>query len=148
MENSIVGLIIVEIIVLIIFSLIIGNIGSRRQIGFMTAFFLSLFLTPIVGLLVVFSSDIKNNVIIEEEGEGVNEGISEGVNDVGYSNVGYSNVGYKKENDFGYNDDIGYTNKKSNIKKPSPVIPKLTLREKIHRWRYKIDQREKCKDFL
>ena len=156
MESSIVFLILIEAIVLIVFSIIIGNIGSHRQIGFASAFFLSLFLTPIIGLLCVYSSSKKYIVDYSDE---VNEGVNEGVNDVGYSNVGYesndvgySDVGYKKNNDFGYEkNSVGFTGKKV-IKSVIPITPeKKTLKNKIKQiiQKIKTDQEEgKCKDFL
>ena len=160
MESSIVFLILIEAIVLIVFSIIIGNIGSHRQIGFVTAFFLSLFLTPIIGLLCVYSSSKKYDVIIEEEEvDYSDEENDDVVNDVGYSNVGYESndvgygdVGYKKNNDFGYEkNSVGFTGKKV-IKSVIPITPeKKTLKNKIKQiiQKIKTDQEEgKCKDFL
>jgi hypothetical protein len=167
MENSITYLIIIEAIVLIVFSIIIGIIGSRRKIGFAGAFFLSLFLTPIVGLLFVYSSDKKPDEVydereidyLDEENEGVNDGVNEGVFDVGYSNVGYekndvgySNVGYRKENDFGYEkNNVGFTGKKI-IRNVVPKTPeKRDLKHKISIIIQKLrkdQEQRKCKDFL
>ena len=159
MEDSIVYIIMIEAIVLIVFSLIIGNIGSHRQIGFVTAFFLSLFLTPIIGLLCVYSSSKKYDVIIEEEevdySDEENDDI---VNDVGYSNVGYESsdvgygdVGYKKNNDFGYEkNSVGFTGKK-NIKSVIKPLEKTDLKHKLSKMIHKLrtdNENRKCKDFL
>ena len=161
MDDSIIYMILIEAIVLIVFSIIIGYYGSRRRIGFTVAFLISLFLTPIIGLLCVFSSSKKSDVVIEEEeidySDEENDDI---VNDVGYSNVGYesndvgySDVGYKKENEFGYEkNNVGFTGKKV-IKNIIPKAPpeKKTLKNKIKQIikKLKIDQEEKnCKDFL
>ena len=159
MDDSIIYMILIEAIVLIVFSIIIGNIGSRRQIGFVCAFLISLFLTPIIGLLCVYSSSKKCNVIIEEEVDYSDEENDDIVNDVGYSNVGYESndvgygdVGYKKNNDFGYeNNNVGFTGKKV-IKNVVPITPeKRTLKNKIKQIikKLKTDYNiEKCKDFL
>ena len=155
MESSIVFLILIEAIVLIVFSIIIGNIGSHRQIGFASAFFLSLFLTPIIGLLCVYSSSKKYIVDYSDE---VNEGVNEGVNDVGYSNVGYESndvgygdVGYKKNNDFGYEkNSVGFTGKK-NIKSVIKPLEKTDLKHKLSKMIHKLrtdNENRKCKDFL
>ena len=40
----------------IIFSIIVGAIGSNRKIGFAGAFFLSFFLSPLVGLIITVLS--------------------------------------------------------------------------------------------
>ena len=160
MEDSIVYMIMIEAIVLIVFSLIIGNIGSKRTIGFLTAFLLSLFLTPIVGLLFVFSSDKKSYVdYSDEESEGVSDGVNEGVNDVGYSDVGYekendvgySDVGYKKNNDFGYeNNNVGFTGKRviKNVISKTPVRKNLKSKLTFLIHKLKMNYKEgKCKDF-
>jgi Short C-terminal domain len=45
----------------IIFSVVIGYVGSKRKIGFFSAFLVSLLLSPIIGLLVTLvSKDIEN----------------------------------------------------------------------------------------
>jgi hypothetical protein len=115
-------------------------------------------------LLCVYSSSKKYDVIIEDEKEidysdEENEGVNEGVNDVGYSNVGYesndvgySDVGYKKNNDFGYEkNSVGFTGKKV-IKSVVPKVPeKRDLKHKIGLFikKLKTDYNiEKCKDFL
>ena len=41
---------------LIIASIALGFVGSKRKIGFWKSFFLSLFLTPLIGLVVVLNS--------------------------------------------------------------------------------------------
>lgn len=46
----------------IVFSLVIGYLGRRRKLGFWGLFFGSLFLTPIIGLVVLLSSeDVKQS---------------------------------------------------------------------------------------
>jgi uncharacterized membrane protein YraQ (UPF0718 family) len=45
----------------IIFSIIVGAIGGSRKIGFAGAFFLSLILSPLIGLIITLSSkDIED----------------------------------------------------------------------------------------
>ena len=44
----------------ILFSIIVGFIGSGRSIGFAGAFFLSLFLSPLIGLIITFCSADKD----------------------------------------------------------------------------------------
>jgi ABC-type transport system involved in multi-copper enzyme maturation permease subunit len=160
MEDSIIYMIIIEAIVLIVFSIIIGYYGSRRRIGFTVAFLISLFLTPIIGLLCVFSSSKKSDVVIEEEEIDYSDEENDDIkNDIGYSDVGYESndvgygdVGYKKNNDFGYeNNNVGFTGKKV-IKNVVPITPeKRTLKNKIKQIikKLKTDYNiEKCKDFL
>lgn len=43
----------------IIFSLVAGSVGSKRNIGFGGAFLLSIFLSPLIGLILAFNSDKK-----------------------------------------------------------------------------------------
>jgi hypothetical protein len=50
-------LIVTGIIVWIIISIIIGNLGSERKIGFGKAFFASLLITPLIGILFVMESE-------------------------------------------------------------------------------------------
>jgi phosphate/sulfate permease len=45
----------------IIFSLIVGAIGSNRKIGFWGAFFLSLILSPVIGLIIALVSKDKDD---------------------------------------------------------------------------------------
>jgi len=45
----------------IIFSVIVGAIGSNRQIGFFGAFFLSLILSPVIGLIITLVSKDKDD---------------------------------------------------------------------------------------
>lgn len=44
----------------IVFSLIVGTIGTERKIGFWGAFLLSLVLSPIIGLILALISEKKN----------------------------------------------------------------------------------------
>ena len=48
------------IIFWLIFSLIVGAIGNDRKIGFAGGFFLSILLSPLIGLIIVLVSDKKN----------------------------------------------------------------------------------------
>lgn len=43
----------------IIFSFVAGAVGSSRKIGFWLAFLLSIFLSPLIGLIIAFSSPRK-----------------------------------------------------------------------------------------
>jgi tetratricopeptide (TPR) repeat protein len=47
----------------IILCFVAGAVGSNRNIGFAGAFFLSLFLSPLVGLIIAFSSSKKEVVV-------------------------------------------------------------------------------------
>ena len=49
----------VIIITWIVFCFVAGYVGESRKIGFWSAFLLSIFLSPIVGLIVAFNSDKK-----------------------------------------------------------------------------------------
>lgn len=51
----------VTIIAFVIFSLLVGKLGEKRKIGFGWAFALSLFLSPIIGLIITLFSK-KNDV--------------------------------------------------------------------------------------
>ena len=43
----------------IIFCFVVGTVGKKRKIGFAGAFFLSLFLSPLIGLIIAYNSDKK-----------------------------------------------------------------------------------------
>lgn len=45
----------------IIFSLVVGSVGSERKIGFWNAFLLSLLLSPIIGLIIALVSKDKED---------------------------------------------------------------------------------------
>jgi hypothetical protein len=45
-------------------ALIIGLVGNNRKIGFVMAFFWALILSPLIGLIIVFSSDKKKPSVI------------------------------------------------------------------------------------
>jgi len=49
------------ILLWIVFSIVIGIIGSNRKIGFAGAFFLSLLLSPVIGLIIALTSKDKND---------------------------------------------------------------------------------------
>lgn len=51
----------------IIFSIIVGALGSSRKIGFAGAFFLSLILSPVIGLIITLFSKDKENEKYKEE---------------------------------------------------------------------------------
>lgn len=46
----------------IVFSIVAGFVGSGRKIGFGWAFFWSLLLSPLIGLIIAFASDKKSDV--------------------------------------------------------------------------------------
>src|SRR5690606_38432386 len=46
----------------IVFAIIVGAIGSNRNIGFGLAFFLSLILSPIIGLIITLFSETKSTI--------------------------------------------------------------------------------------
>lgn len=45
----------------IIFSVVVGFVGSNRKVGFWGAFFLSLILSPVIGLIIALVSKDKND---------------------------------------------------------------------------------------
>lgn len=51
----------------IIFSLVVGAIGINRNIGFAGAFFLSLFLSPVIGLIFTLMSKSDDQIKFETE---------------------------------------------------------------------------------
>lgn len=55
------------VIVWIIFSFIVGMIGSGRKIGFFGAFFLSLILSPVIGLIITIISKSKSDMARDEK---------------------------------------------------------------------------------
>lgn len=46
----------------IVFAIVAGFVGSGRKIGFGWAFFWSLLLSPLVGLIIAFASDKKSDI--------------------------------------------------------------------------------------
>ena len=50
------------IILWLIFSFMIGSLGSKRNIGFWNAFFLSILLSPIIGLIITLISKDKESL--------------------------------------------------------------------------------------
>jgi hypothetical protein len=50
----------VGIIAFIVFSLLVGMLGDKRKIGFGWSFVLSLFLSPIIGLIITLFSKKKD----------------------------------------------------------------------------------------
>ena len=60
----------IAVILWFVFCLIVGGIGSTREIGFGKAFWLSFFLSPVVGGIVAFMSkelDMKEEVETQNE---------------------------------------------------------------------------------
>jgi phosphate/sulfate permease len=51
----------------LLFSIIVGAIGSGRNIGFLGAFFLSLILSPIIGLLITLFSKSKEDAKYQQD---------------------------------------------------------------------------------
>ena len=51
----------------IIFSVVVGFIGSKRKIGFAGAFFLSLMLSPILGLIITLVANDKGTQQYQEQ---------------------------------------------------------------------------------
>ena len=51
----------------ILFSLLIGAIGNNRNIGFWGAFFLSLILSPIIGLIFTLISKSHTQMLLEKQ---------------------------------------------------------------------------------
>ena len=51
----------------IIFSIIVGALGSGRKIGFAGAFFLSLLLSPVIGLIITLFSKDKEDEKYKQE---------------------------------------------------------------------------------
>jgi len=50
-----------------LFSLLIGAIGNNRNIGFWNAFFLSLILSPIIGLIFTLISKSHTQMLLEKQ---------------------------------------------------------------------------------
>lgn len=57
----------IAVILWFVFCLIVGGIGSTREIGFGKAFWLSFFLSPIVGGIVAFTSKELTEVETQNE---------------------------------------------------------------------------------
>lgn len=60
----------IAVILWFVFCLIVGGIGSTREIGFGKAFWLSFFLSPVVGGIVAFMSkelDVKEEVETQKD---------------------------------------------------------------------------------
>jgi len=53
---------IMVILLTILLSFIVGKIGKKRKFGFWGYFFCSLFLTPVVGILLVLASDPRPQI--------------------------------------------------------------------------------------
>ena len=56
-----------QLIVLVILSSLIGILGKNRKIGFGWSFVLSLFLTPLIGLIITLCSKKKSVDFIDAE---------------------------------------------------------------------------------
>jgi len=61
----------------ILFSVIVGIVGIDRKIGFMAAFFLSLLLSPLIGIIITLTSkthdDAANSEFVKQHREKSNE---------------------------------------------------------------------------
>lgn len=55
----------IGIIAFLIFSLLVGMLGEKRKIGFGWSFVLSLFLSPIIGLIITLFSKKKDIEFVE-----------------------------------------------------------------------------------
>jgi phosphate/sulfate permease len=55
------------IILWIIFAVIVGAIGSNRNIGFFGAFILSIILSPVIGLIITLLSPSKEDIKYKQE---------------------------------------------------------------------------------
>jgi phosphate/sulfate permease len=60
-------MIVFSIVGWLIFCIIVGAIGSNRKIGFAGAFFLSLFLSPLIGLIISLFSKSKSDIAFQDE---------------------------------------------------------------------------------
>lgn len=65
--QDIIMMIIVIINILLLLSFIVGLIGVRRNIGFIKSLLFSLFLTPIIGLVITLCSERNDKKIFTEE---------------------------------------------------------------------------------
>lgn len=52
---------IIAIILYLLISYIVGIIGRNRKFGFYGYFFISIFITPLLGFLLILASDSKKN---------------------------------------------------------------------------------------
>ena len=59
--------IVLDLIIWILLSISVGFLGSERKIGGLNAFLLSLFLSPIVGVLFVFNSKRDDTIEFENK---------------------------------------------------------------------------------
>jgi len=60
-----------EIVFLIIFSALVALIGKNRKIGYGWSFVLCLFLSPIIGLIIILFSKKKDVEFVDVESPGV-----------------------------------------------------------------------------
>lgn len=51
----------------IILSIVVGSVGSSRRIGFFVAFLVSLFLSPLIGFIVVALSKSNSTIAYEKQ---------------------------------------------------------------------------------
>ncbi len=65
MEPRIIGTLFMLFLLFLIPAVIIGNWAKSREIGYWPAFFISLFLTPIIGVIVVAVSSKKENPLAQ-----------------------------------------------------------------------------------
>lgn len=77
----------IYIISWIVVSLIIGAIGSSRKIGFGGAFFLSLLLSPLLGLIITLVSKTKDAIKYEQEVLATQKKQQETLEKIKYQNI-------------------------------------------------------------
>jgi hypothetical protein len=77
----------IYIIFWIVVSLIIGAIGSSRKIGFEGAFFLSLLLSPLLGLIITLVSKSKDAIKYEQEVLATQKKQQETLEKIKYQNI-------------------------------------------------------------
>lgn len=75
------------VITWIILSFVVGAIGSSRTIGFGGAFFASLFLSPVIGFILVLTSKDKEDIDNQKKQEEVLSKIENNTQKVGASNI-------------------------------------------------------------
>lgn len=63
MEAGVIAVIIVWIIV----ASLVGAVGANRQIGFWGAFLVSLFITPIIGIIVTYATVSDEEMVLKKE---------------------------------------------------------------------------------
>ncbi len=83
-----------------VLTFVVANVGSKREIGFWPSFFASLFLSPIIGLIIVIISNKKKNVKARFNDSIEKAKMSEFKGNIGESIDHYMNALFYLENDF------------------------------------------------